>query len=103
MRVVAFAIGSALAGAAGVLLILVQPLAVQSAESITILAFVTIALGGLGDYKGVAVAAVLVGLAQSVTGYYLGGDAENVLPYILLILLMAARPRRLQLAPARSR
>jgi branched-chain amino acid transport system permease protein len=103
MRLVAFAIGSALAGAAGVLLILVRPLAVQSAESITILAFVTIALGGLGDYKGVAVAALLVGLAQSVTGYYLGGDAENVLPYILLILLMAARPRRLQPAPALSR
>jgi branched-chain amino acid transport system permease protein len=82
MRVTAFAIGSASAAAAGVLLILVRPLAVQSAESITILAFVTIALAGLGDYKGVAVAALLVGLAQSVTGYYLGGDAENVLPYI---------------------
>jgi hypothetical protein len=38
-----------------------------------------------------------------VTGYYLGGDAENVLPYILLILLMAARPRRLQPALALSR
>jgi branched-chain amino acid transport system permease protein len=103
VRVTAFAIGSALAAAAGVLLILVRPLAAQSAESITILAFVTIALGGLGDYKGVAVAALLVGLAQSVAGYYLGGDAENVLPYIMLILIMAARPRRLRQVPASSR
>jgi branched-subunit amino acid ABC-type transport system permease component len=41
----------------------------------------------------VVVAALLLGLAQSVVGYYLGGDAENVLPYALLILIMVARPQ----------
>ena len=64
-----------------------------SADNLTILAFVIIALGGLGDYAGVVVAALLLGLAQSVVGYYLGGDAENVLPYALLILIMVARPQ----------
>lgn len=100
VRLRAFAIGSALAAVAGVLLILVIPLAAQSADNLTILAFVTIALGGLGSYKGVALAALVVGLAQSVVGYYFGGDAENVLPYVLLIVVMAMRPGRLGRAPA---
>jgi branched-chain amino acid transport system permease protein len=93
VRLVAFALGVGLASAAGALLILVIPMAAASADNLTILAFVIIALGGLGDYAGVVVAALLLGLAQSVVGYYLGGDAENVLPYALLILIMVARPQ----------
>lgn len=97
-RLVAFALGVALASGAGALLILVLPMAAASADNLTILAFVIVALGGLGDYVGVAIAALLLGLAQSVVGYYLGGDAENVLPYVLLILLMVMRPQGLRRA-----
>jgi branched-chain amino acid transport system permease protein len=100
MRLAAFALGVGLASAAGALLVLVIPLAAESADNLTILAFVIIALGGLGSYKGVAIAAVLLGLAQSAAGFFIGGDAENVLPYILLIAFMAARPQRF-LRPAR--
>jgi branched-chain amino acid transport system permease protein len=98
MRLVAFALGVGLASAAGVLLVLVIPMAAESADSLTILAFVIIALGGLGNYVGVAVAALLLGIAQSVVGFYFGGDAENVLPFVLLIGFMAARPQRFQRA-----
>ncbi len=94
MRLVAFALGVGLASAAGVLLVLVIPMAAESADNITILAFVIIALGGLGNYVGVAIAAVLLGVAQSIAGFFLGGDAENVLPYVLLIAFMALRPQR---------
>lgn len=94
MRLMAFALGVGLASAAGVLLVLVIPMAAQSADNITILAFVIIALGGLGNYAGVAIAAILLGIAQSVVGFYFGGDAENVLPYVLLIGFMALRPQR---------
>mgnify|MGYP001545935637 FL=1 len=96
VRLVAFALGVGLASAAGSLLILVIPMAAASADNLTILAFVIIALGGLGDYLGVAIAALLLGLGQSVVGYYFGGDAENVLPYALLILVMVARPQGLR-------
>lgn len=94
VRRLAFGLGVALAATAGALLILVEPMAAETADNFTILAFTIIALGGLGDYRGVAVAALLLGLAQSVVGFYVGGDAENVLPYVLLIVFMAARPQR---------
>ena len=94
VRVTAFAIGVGLAAAAGALVIVIMPVAPQTAADLNLLAFVIIALGGLGDYVGVAIAAVLLGIAQSVAGYYLGGNAEYVLPYVLLLLLMVALPGR---------
>lgn len=98
VRMVAFALGVALAGAAGVLVIIVEALAPQTADDLTLLAFVIIALGGLGSYVGVAVAALLLGIAQSITGYFVGGNAEYVLPYVLLILVMVVRPGRFRRA-----
>ena len=95
MRCIAFAIGSSLAAAAGVLLIMVIPLAAQTADSLTILAFVVVALGGLGDYRGAVLAAFLLGITQSAVGYYGGGDAESVVPYLLFILFMILRPQGL--------
>ena len=98
VRLVAFAVGVGLAGTAGVLLILVQPMASETADNFTILAFVLVALGGLGDYRGVAIASLLLGVAQSAVGFFMGGDAENVLPYVLLILFMAVMPQRFRRA-----
>lgn len=95
VRAAAFAIGSALAAASGVLIILVIPLAASTADTLTILAFVIVALGGLGDYQGAALAALLLGVVQSFVGYYLGGDAETVVPYLLLIIFMIVRPQGL--------
>lgn len=95
MRRIAFALGASLAATAGVLLIMVMPLAAQSADSLTVLAFVVVAMGGLGNYAGAAVAALLLGIAQSAVGYYVGGDAESVVPYALFILFMIWRPQGL--------
>ncbi len=99
VRMVAFGIGVGLAAAAGVLVIVVLALAPQSANDFTLLAFVIIALGGLGNYLGVVAASLLLGLAQSVAGYFWGGNAEYVLPYLLLLLVMVARPQRFRQSP----
>ncbi|MGH7098974.1 MAG: branched-chain amino acid ABC transporter permease [Stellaceae bacterium] len=98
VRLVAFAVGVGLAGAAGALLILVEPMAAETADDFTLLAFVLIALGGLGDYRGVAIASVLLGIAQSVVGFEIGGDAGNTLPFVLLILFIALWPQRFRRA-----
>jgi branched-chain amino acid transport system permease protein len=93
MRAIAFALGTALAATAGVLLILILPLSAPTADTLTILSFVIVALGGLGDYRGAVLAALLLGLVQSGVGYYLGGDVEAVVPYLLLITFMVVRPQ----------
>jgi len=96
IRLLAFALGVALASAAGALLIMVIPMSAESADNLTILAFVIVALGGLGEYRGVIVAAILLGISQSIVGYFVGGDIENVLPFVFLIAIMLFRPQGLQ-------
>jgi branched-chain amino acid transport system permease protein len=94
----AFALGSALAAVAGSVLVLVTPLGPQSGNDLTILCFVVIALGGLGDQGGAVLGALVLGLAQSIFGYYLGGNVQVLLPYILLILIMLFVPRGLSIS-----
>jgi branched-chain amino acid transport system permease protein len=101
VRMLAFAAGSALAAAAGALLVVVRPVAPQSGSEYTVLSFVVVALGGLGNYLGAAVGALLLGWAQSFGGYYLGPKLESVLPFAVMLLIMLLRPQGLQPKVAR--
>ncbi|GAC1327299.1 MAG: branched-chain amino acid ABC transporter permease [Candidatus Dormibacteria bacterium] len=101
VRMIGFGLGSSLAAAAGMLLVLTEPIAPQFANGFTVTAFVVIALGGLGNYAGAAVGALLVGLGQTFGGFELGTIAQNATPYVLLILVMLLRPQGL--LPQRTR
>ncbi len=96
MRVLAFGIGSALAAAAGALIIVVRPLDPQISGDFTILAFVVVALGGLGDYVGAAMGGAILGAVESFGGYYLGANVQAALPYIVMLLIMLLRPQGLR-------
>jgi branched-chain amino acid transport system permease protein len=100
-RAIGFSLGSALAAAAGMLLVLIQPIAPQAATQYTIVAFVVVALGGLGNYAGAAVGAVLLGVVQTLGAYQLGSVFQACAPYVLLILIMLFSPNGL--LPKRSR
>jgi branched-chain amino acid transport system permease protein len=101
MRLLAFAVGSALAAAAGALIVIVRPLDPQISGDFTILAFVVVALGGLGDYVGAALGGVVLGTVESFGGYYLGANAQAALPFIVMLLVMLVRPQGLRPRMAR--
>jgi branched-chain amino acid transport system permease protein len=90
---VAFTLGSALAGLAGALTIFQTTVAPSAGLGYTVLAFVMIALGGLGNYAGAFVGAVSLALIMSFTSYYWGGTASELAPYVLLLIVMLARTR----------
>lgn len=92
IRVLGFGLGAALAATAGALLVIIQPIAPAEATSFTLLGFVVIALGGLGNYAGAALGAAIVGVGQTFAGYQFGSIAEAAVPYVLLILVMLVRP-----------
>lgn len=92
LRLVGFSVGAAVAAAAGMLLVLTQPIAPQFATNFTIIAFVVVALGGLGNYRGAVAGALLVGVVQTIAGYQLGAVIQAAAPYTLLILVMLFRP-----------
>ena len=120
--VLVFAIGSALAGLAGVIggfMLLTQP---TLAHAVGPIVFVVVVVGGLGSLSGALIASMLIGILQtfavavdyslldllrtlgvSVTRasplYELASiklaTAAPIVPYLLLVLMLVVRPRGL--------
>ena len=101
IQMLAFAVGSALAAAAGTLLVVVRPVAPQLGTEYTVLSFVIVALGGFGNYPGAALGALLLGSAQTFGGYYLGPNVQSALPFVAMLAIMLLRPQGLQPRMAR--
>jgi branched-chain amino acid transport system permease protein len=102
-RVIAatFFIGSALAGAAGVLFGLVFS---QIFHFMGFLAglkgFTAAVVGGIGSIPGAMVGGLLVGLTEAYATGYLSGNWSDVMVFSLLILVMLFRPSGLLGTPA---
>lgn len=90
--VMTFALGAALAGAAGALLSLVFPISPLQSEAYLGTAFTVCVLGGLGSVSGALAGGVALGLVESLAGLYLGPQNASVVSFGLLIALLAVRP-----------
>ncbi len=98
-----FVIGGAMAGLAGLLYAVVfsgDLISPTQGDSLLIFAFIVVVIGGLGSIRGSAVAALVVGLVQDYTNFYLGshpGMAEigNLSVVLLLAVVLEWRPRGL--------
>jgi branched-chain amino acid transport system permease protein len=51
-----------------------------------------IILGGLDSIAGAIVAALVVGLIESLTAGYLGGKVRDIIPYLTVLLILLVRP-----------
>lgn len=108
---VVFALGAALAGFAGALVGAIQSVQVGMGEPVLILAFVVIVIGGIGSIKGALVGSILVGLTDTLGRVLLplffgnfmeasqatsvGSALASMLIYILMAMVLIARPRGL--------
>ncbi len=95
VRVFTFALGTALAGAAGALVICLVPFQSASGPDLTVQSFTLVALGGLGNMLGAWLAAELLGLIEVFAQYTLGPDAATAAFYLLFILFLIVRPQGL--------
>ena len=106
-----FGLGTVLAALAGLMAAPILTVQVGMGESILILAFVVIVIGGIGSIYGAFVAAVLVGLIDTVGRAFLadllrlflanqtaetaGPALSSMLIYILMAAILAIRPQGL--------
>ena len=111
-----FGLGTALAGVAGLMAGPILSVESGMGEPILILTFVVIVIGGIGSIRGSFVAALLVGLVDTIGRAFLPGLLVTVLPrtlanavgpalasmliYVLMTLVLAFRPQGL--FPARG-
>lgn len=89
-----FALGAAYAAVAGVLIAPLFGLYPEMGAEIIILIFVVVVVGGLGSFKGVIAAGLLIGIAQSFSRIYAPAYAEAI-PFLLMILVIVYRPEGL--------
>jgi branched-chain amino acid transport system permease protein len=78
-----FVLGSALAGLAGALIAPTVSIDVELVPSTLISVFAVVVMGGLGTIEGAAIAALAIGLVQSITTSY----APTIQPYSFVLLL----------------
>jgi branched-chain amino acid transport system permease protein len=95
VRLFTFALGSAMAGASGALVVVLIPQQASSGGFLTVQAFTLIALGGLGNYLGALIAALLLGLAEVGTSYFFGSNAAAGAIYLIFIAVLIFRPQGL--------
>ena len=90
-----FGISAALAALAGVLVAPLGSITIQLGFSTLVSAFAAIVLGGFGSIEGTVVAAVLIGLVEKLVGGYLVPEYAQVLPFVVLFVVILARPEGL--------
>jgi branched-chain amino acid transport system permease protein len=91
-----FALGGALAGAAGVLYFLVQAQTYyDTGTQFGLIAFTAAVLGGIGNLTGAVVGGLAIGLIQSINEggtHGLGSNWSQSVVFLILIVLMVLRP-----------
>jgi len=91
-----FALGSALAAAAGVMVAMYQGvMRFDSGYSMGLKAFTAAVLGGIGNIPGAVVGGLIIGLAEDLTTYEIGSDWKQTTAFAILILVLWLRPRGL--------
>jgi branched-chain amino acid transport system permease protein len=94
LRSVNFAIGTLLAGFAGVLAAGVLQLVPTMGNDVIMATFVAIVVGGLGNLFGSVLGGLLIGLAAGVTSAFYP-VASDVVIYVIMALVLIVRPRGL--------
>ena len=92
MSIIAFGLGAALAGTAGALISPTYYIFPQVGSIFTLKAFVITVLGGMGSIVGATLGGVLIGIAESVGGAYLGSGWKEVIVFVMFLLVLLFKP-----------
>jgi branched-chain amino acid transport system permease protein len=89
---ISFALGIALAGIAGGLLLPALYLFPSVGDDYTLKAFVIVVLGGMGSIEGAALGGLALGIAESLTSLYIGNQWALAVDFVLFLLMLSLKP-----------
>jgi branched-chain amino acid transport system permease protein len=90
--VITFGIGSACVGLAGALLTPVYPVFPTIGTYFVLTAFVIVVLGGMGSLYGAFLGAMIIGVVDTLSGYYVAPDLKEVVYFILFLIILVTKP-----------
>ncbi|MDT4892475.1 MAG: branched-chain amino acid transport system permease protein [Pseudonocardiales bacterium] len=95
LSLITFALSSAIAGIAGVLLAPATALTPDMGFTPMLFAFGAAIIGGFGRLTGVVLGSVVLGLVEQWGGGYLSSSVREAFPFIAILLVIALRPEGL--------
>jgi branched-chain amino acid transport system permease protein len=99
-----FALGSALAGAAGILISMDSPsITPMMGNLMGIKAFVAAVLGGIGNIPGAALGGIILGILETLVVGYWKPELKDAIAFIVLIVILLFKPTGLLGKPEREK
>jgi len=89
---IAFGLSIATASLAGAFLIIIQPVEPSIGREYIGRVFAIVVLGGLGSFPGMVIAAVTLGIAESLTATFFGPSWAPAVAFGILLVTLAVRP-----------
>jgi branched-chain amino acid transport system permease protein len=90
--VVAFGLGTAFVGVAAGLLSPQYPVFPTVGTYFVLTAFVIVVLGGMGNLYGAVVGSLIIGVVDTMAGYYISPDLKEVVYFGVFLLILILRP-----------
>jgi branched-chain amino acid transport system permease protein len=92
MSIIAFGLGTSLAGTAGALIAPTYYIFPQIGSIFTLKAFVITVLGGMGSILGATLGGVIIGIAESMGAVYISSGWKDVVVFVLFLLVLVFKP-----------
>jgi branched-chain amino acid transport system permease protein len=92
---ISFALGSALVGIAGAFLSTYYYIHPQVGGIFGLIAFCVVALGGFGSIEGAFIAGIIVGLAQTLGGFFIDPAYKFAIVFLIYLITVWIRPEGL--------
>ncbi len=87
-----FALGAALAGAAGMLLGSIYVAQATIGGVVSLKAFVVVILGGMGSFVGAIIGGLILGVSEAFWGGYVATGYVDAIGFALVIMMLLVRP-----------
>ena len=95
LNLLAFGLGSAITGIAGALILPFSYVFPTIGGGYTLVAFVVVVLGGLGNMAGAFLGGLTIGLVESLSGTYIAPALKEAIYFVIFIIVLLIRPQGL--------
>lgn len=92
LTVIAFGLGSLLAGLAGALIAPVLGASPRLGVNLLIVAFAAVIVGGVGNVRGAMYVALGIGVLEAITAQFIGFEFRAIVAYAVMFLAVLVRP-----------
>ncbi len=95
MQALAWGIGAACTGVAGALIAMFFYISPTVGESLALIAFVVVCLGGFGSVPGALIAGLAIGVIEALSAFWIGAAFKDVVVFALFLGALWFRPQGL--------